>query len=308
MAQTILTENVSSDNAVVPSPVPAPFDFKGHQIRTVTQNGQPWFVARDVAAALEIGWSGHTLDSVPAPWRGMVKLTTRQKNDRMVQQNTAIISEPAVYKLAFRSNKPEAEEFTNWVASEVLPAIRKTGRFEAQPAPTPALRSTAKERNRLAALMDTYVGAMGVTPSPEVYKAAWRKIHTFFGVKRIEDLTVDQVAVAERFIEELAANLTAKALPAPGNPLPLRQILDDLARMMSMARKIDAAIYNRTLQIGTFAADRSPAQAEADRHMHGMPGQMLQSGVKMIEEGVSFLHRAAEGTEAMVTLSRREVG
>ena len=44
-----------------------------------------------------------------------------------------VISEPAVYKLAFRSNKPEADAFTNWVASEVLPAIRKTGKYEAKP-------------------------------------------------------------------------------------------------------------------------------------------------------------------------------
>lgn len=50
-------------------------------------------------------------------------------------QSLKVISEPAVYKLAFRSNKPEADEFTNWVASEVLPAIRKTGGYQAQTPP-----------------------------------------------------------------------------------------------------------------------------------------------------------------------------
>ena len=45
------------------------------------------------------------------------------------EQQLIIINEPALYKLAFRSSKPAAEEFTNWVASEVLPAIRKTGRY-----------------------------------------------------------------------------------------------------------------------------------------------------------------------------------
>jgi hypothetical protein len=45
-----------------------------------------------------------------------------------------------VYKLAFRSNKPEADAFTNWVASEVLPAIRKTGGYRASPK-QPALPS-----------------------------------------------------------------------------------------------------------------------------------------------------------------------
>ena len=38
-----------------------------------------------------------------------------------------VIKEGAVYKLAFSSNKPEAERFTNWIAGEVIPQIRKTG-------------------------------------------------------------------------------------------------------------------------------------------------------------------------------------
>jgi BRO family, N-terminal domain len=43
------------------------------------------------------------------------------------QQELVVITEAAVYKLAFRSNKPEADAFTDWVADEVLPSIRKTG-------------------------------------------------------------------------------------------------------------------------------------------------------------------------------------
>ena len=53
-----------------------------------------------------------------------------------------MLSEPAVYKLAFRSNKPEADAFTNWVASEVLPAIRKTGKYEAASKPLPPSKPT----------------------------------------------------------------------------------------------------------------------------------------------------------------------
>lgn len=48
-------------------------------------------------------------------------------------RDLVFISEPAVYKLAFRSNKPEADVFTNWVASEVLPAIRKGGEYKVAP-------------------------------------------------------------------------------------------------------------------------------------------------------------------------------
>lgn len=56
----------------------------------------------------------------------MVRFTTHRRGN----QSFKCINEPAVYKLAFRSSKPRAEAFTNWIASEVVPAIRKTGKYE----------------------------------------------------------------------------------------------------------------------------------------------------------------------------------
>ena len=44
-------------------------------------------------------------------------------------QSVIVVSEPGVYRLVFRSRKPEAERFKRWLAHEVLPQIRKTGRF-----------------------------------------------------------------------------------------------------------------------------------------------------------------------------------
>ena len=120
------------------------FAFQDHVVRTLTQeDGSLWFVARDVCDALGITWSGNkVLASIPENWRVVVKLTTTLKNQHgefgEQEKDTTFISEPALYKLAFRSNKPAAEEFTNWVASEVLPTIRKTGRYgAAAPAPLP---------------------------------------------------------------------------------------------------------------------------------------------------------------------------
>ena len=116
-----------SQASLIPTASQSPiFSFKSHEIRTVMVDGQPWFVARDVCAALGICWNGTALKSVPNAWKGLRSFRTPSGN-----QPLKVISEPAVYKLAFRSNKAEADEFTNWVASEVLPAIRKTGKFEA---------------------------------------------------------------------------------------------------------------------------------------------------------------------------------
>jgi len=102
-----------------------PFTFNSHQIRTVIKPDQSvWFVAKDVAASLGITWSGATLRNIPSAWRTMLSF-----NMVTGPKDTLLISEPAVYKLAFRSNKPEADQFTNWVVAEVLPSIRKTGQY-----------------------------------------------------------------------------------------------------------------------------------------------------------------------------------
>lgn len=110
------------------SPSASPFQFKGFSIRTQVERDILWFVAKDVCAALDIDWSGKTLSVIPESWQSMGKVPTLCRGMQRVKR----ISEPAVYKLAFRSNKPEADAFTNWVASEVLPAIRKTGKYEAK--------------------------------------------------------------------------------------------------------------------------------------------------------------------------------
>ncbi len=99
-------------------------------IRTEMINNEPWFVAKDIAMALDIDWTGHTLDRIPDNWKGMVSFTTPSSGTRGGgTQQLTVINESAMYKLAFRSNKPEADRFVNWIAGEVLPSIRRTGSY-----------------------------------------------------------------------------------------------------------------------------------------------------------------------------------
>lgn len=128
---------------------PSIFAFNSHPIRTNVRNGQIWFVARDICSVLGISWTGTALVGIQADWQGLWSDHNLNTNQRL-----KFINEPAVYKLAFRSNKPEADAFTNWVASEVLPAIRRTGRYETKPKseqlslPAPDLAQV--ERRRMA--------------------------------------------------------------------------------------------------------------------------------------------------------------
>ena len=104
------------------------FNATDTAIRVKMVENEPWFVAKDVCEALNIKWSGSsvTLSQIPDDWKGVLNFKTPGGN-----QELTCIKEAGMYKLAFRCQSSEvADKFTNWVASEILPAIRRTGRYE----------------------------------------------------------------------------------------------------------------------------------------------------------------------------------
>ena len=101
------------------------FNYQEKQVRTVQINGEPWFVAKDVCDVLDIQNSRDAVSRLAQSMRDEVGITdTIGRN-----QKTIVVNESGVYKLAFTSRKEEAERFTDWVAAEVLPTIRKHGAF-----------------------------------------------------------------------------------------------------------------------------------------------------------------------------------
>ena len=101
-----------------------PFNFKDNPIRVVNYDGEPWFVAKDVAELL--GYSNPrkaVLDH--CKYSQMLK-----SNESLpLHPQTKIIPEPDVYRLVFRSKLPQAEKFEHWVVEAVLPTIRKHGTY-----------------------------------------------------------------------------------------------------------------------------------------------------------------------------------
>lgn len=94
-------------------------------IRTVDQNGEPWFVGKDVAAAL--GYSNPRkalIDHVDEQDKGVTKCDTLGGS-----QEVTVINESGLYSLIFGSKLEGAVRFKRWVTSEVLPALRKTGSY-----------------------------------------------------------------------------------------------------------------------------------------------------------------------------------
>lgn len=118
------------------------FNESNQPIRVKVFNENLWFAAKDVAKALNISWSSATLAQIPEEWKGMMNFITPGG-----EQQLTVISEAGMYKLAFRCQSSErADKFTNWVAGEVLPSIRKTGRYElGHPAQKRVVRRTRGE-------------------------------------------------------------------------------------------------------------------------------------------------------------------
>ena len=103
------------------------FNFESNEVRTTINDGEIWFVAKDVAEALGYAKSRNAVST---------HVDLEDKKDALIQgslgggQTMTTINESGVYSLIFGSKLESAKRFKKWVTSEVLPSIRKTGGYE----------------------------------------------------------------------------------------------------------------------------------------------------------------------------------
>ena len=104
------------------------FNFKSHNVRTITdENNEIWFVAKDICNVLELNNVSMACNNLDDDEKLISTLLIAGQNRELLT-----INESGLYTLILRSNKPEAKPFRKWVTSEVLPSIRKTGKYEAE--------------------------------------------------------------------------------------------------------------------------------------------------------------------------------
>lgn len=94
------------------------------EIRTVKVDGEPMFCLSDICRALELTQPSKVKDRLSE--KGVNSIPTLTAGG---EQNLLYINESNLYKAIFQSRKKSAEKFTDWVTSEVLPSIRKTGSY-----------------------------------------------------------------------------------------------------------------------------------------------------------------------------------
>jgi hypothetical protein len=98
------------------------WNYNEHEIRTVTKDGEPWFVAKDVTDVLELdSTAARRVDEVD---KGVHSVQTPGGLQPMV-----IVNESGMYSLVLGSRKVEAMAFKRWVTGTVLPSIRKHGSY-----------------------------------------------------------------------------------------------------------------------------------------------------------------------------------
>ncbi|MBB6251405.1 BRO family protein [Nitrospirillum iridis] len=148
-----------------------PFSFEGANVRVLDREGAPWWVLSDVCRVLEIGNTSDasrrldpderdTLDNIEGIARAQV-------------QQLTVINESGLYSLILTSRKPAAKRFKKWVTAEVLPSLRRTGRYEMGQAARPLPRIVLTDEDyRKRLMVVTYLRVHG----PLAAQRYWRDI------------------------------------------------------------------------------------------------------------------------------------
>jgi len=103
-----------------------PFTGEFGTIRTVEVDAKTWFVAKDVAEALDYAWQPNLISHVPDQWKRLNRVNTPNSGG---SQSVLTLSDQGVYFFLGRSDKPKALPFQLWLAGEVVPAIQRHGTY-----------------------------------------------------------------------------------------------------------------------------------------------------------------------------------
>jgi len=200
-----------------------PFEYESKQIRVVKdESGNHWWVAKDVCDILGLKNVAMALSKIPDIHKGINPIDTLGG-----AQNLYVIDEPGLYRLILRSDKPNADTLMEWVTSEVLPQIRKTGLYNPLVDAQPGIKHCHKCHRDLTFTMygkkrTTYDGLQpyckectrhiaalvrdknrakntGGKPVPQIYQGQYAE------TKRVEQ---DIEAIVERSIEKALHKMT----------------------------------------------------------------------------------------------------
>lgn len=174
------------------------------EVRTLTIDGEPWFVGKDVAERLGYSNSRDALAKhVDSEDKGVANCDTLGG-----AQKLPIINESGLYSLVLSSKLPNAKTFKRWITSEVIPSIRKHGTYtmkDRKSDPSADKRATAmllNAKTRVANQMKSFWDAAGIKPQ---YQAL--AMNNFYDGLEVPRIAFDESATALYDATTIAARL-----------------------------------------------------------------------------------------------------
>jgi len=175
-----------------------PFRFEAREVRTMLIDDQPWFVATDVASALQYLTAKDMARNLDDDEKGRQIVPTLGG-----AQELLVINESGLYSAILRSRKAEAKRFKKWVTAEVLPAIRKHGKYHDEQGKMATLIGETIGTDGFHMLVALIKGKVAALPAAKQRKATakiWSQTHAAFGVRSAADIPASQLDSARNFI------------------------------------------------------------------------------------------------------------
>ena len=171
------------------------FNFESNSIRTLAINNEPWFVAVDICRALNLSSPSMAIANLDDDEKYTLSLTEGIEGVGKQVQELNLVSESGMYTLILRCRDAVKKgsiphRFRKWVTAEVLPTIRKTGKYES--------KTSVNDRTGLRNAVNMLVSKKGL-----IYSEAYHLVHQRFNVESIEDLTLEQLPQAVEYVHKI---------------------------------------------------------------------------------------------------------
>lgn len=229
-----------------------PFNYRDAQVRVVQVDGEPWFVLADLARVLEIVAVSRLASRLDEGVRQTHTLQTAGG-----AQSMTIVSEPGMYEIVIRSDKPEAADFRRWITGTVLPEIRRTGSYSPAPAlpvdrtellaravleATAALEEKEQHIRELApraAVADELMDATGLLTLQELAKAlGWGPNILFRDLRRLGVLQSNRLPY-QRYAHHFEVKLGTYRHPKTGETMPTHRTYARPSAISFLRRKLN---------------------------------------------------------------------
>lgn len=199
-----------------------PFDFQTSPVRIVVIDGNPWFIASDVAKVLGYRDAEKMTRMLDDDEADTHNVGIRSENGVEQTRAVTIISESGMYACILKSRKPEAKPFRKWVTSEVLPTIRKTGQYTVKPSKSKKALPGGLTLEQQDTIKEMVKARVEQLPADKRAKAAitlWSALKAKFGVT-YKAIPPDQIVDAISLVARI--DLEGEYLPRETMPLPHR--------------------------------------------------------------------------------------